>query len=211
MARSGVPVDAQNGTAWLRRAAGVATVVVGACASGTGFRAGPPEGMDLNGVWRLNERATDEQAAEASGSDRRPQRVRRRGGGASGAPGRTQGGGMIAAGGAGGIAAATPAAGFVLTQTDSAVTFAFTSKNSVAVPTDGRKITAHSWPNLGEVELKARWTDDGLRLERRIQDGGSLVEIYSRTAGSDRLIVRLELEGRAGRMSLVRVYERVEE
>jgi hypothetical protein len=102
-----------------------------------------------------------------------------------------------------------PTREFVLEQTAAAVTFRFASKNAVKVPTNGKKVTAMQWPDVGPLEVSAHWTEAGLRLERQLPEGGSLVEVLSRSPGSTRLISTVEIDGPRGRRQVRRVYERV--
>jgi hypothetical protein len=170
---------------------------LGACASG-GRPTMPPAGMLLTGTWTLNEAET--RAETPAQADSAP--ARRPGGMAGGG---RRGGGM-AGGDRAGAALRRPAPQLVLVQGEHTVTFRFGPKLGVVVPTNGRKTVA-DWPGAGELELKARWTDAGLRLERRPAGGRGIVEVYSRSPDSPRLIVTTEIAGPRSTRSLRRVYD----
>jgi hypothetical protein len=178
----------------------------------------PPAWLNLSGDWQLNPRETGALAPGDSMSAGQPR----------GAPGRVPGGGGMPGGGripgggrrpgmgggrpgGGGdprlaMGVAAPLQRFTIEQSDTAVFFRFSSKEGVTVPTSGRKTATMFWPGEPEVELKAKWTDDGLVLERRITERGEVTEHYSRAKESERLVVTVELPG--GR-KLRRVYDRV--
>lgn len=102
-----------------------------------------------------------------------------------------------------------PVEQFTIIQSDSQVTIRFAAKNSVTVPTSGRRVTAMAWPGVGEVQVSARWTDEGLQLERAIPNAGSVTELLSRES-TERLDVRTEIRSTHGRQVLRYVYLRVD-
>lgn len=198
-------------------------VVVGAaalagCATGGGRLAQAPAGLDLSGTWRYSAEASDAAVAMDTAVGPRPGMAPGSGGGMPG------GGGMGGRGGMGSGRSGQPAARrpqvppellrplreFVIEQAESVVTFRFATKNAVRVPTSGKQVTAAQWPEIGELQLSAHWTREGLRVQRSRPQGGSITEVISRAPGSARLIITTELDTPRGKRNFRRVYERVE-
>lgn len=118
---------------------------------------------------------------------------------------------------------------FTIEQTDSTVFFRFAPKEGVVVPTNGRKTSTRFWPGSSEAEVKAKWTEEGLVVERELKadepveeaggeggeggeaprraraGGGTVKEIYTRAPQSNLLTVITEVGGRR----LRRIYELV--
>lgn len=97
----------------------------------------------------------------------------------------------------------------VVQQTDSIVHISYADRSYFDYRPDGRKVD-DIWRGIGRVKVKARWTEAGLEVERRIEDGGArVIELYARPAGSSRLIVTTTIPGPFGPTELRSEYERV--
>jgi len=121
-------------------------------------------------------------------------------------PGGGSGGGPTGAGPGRALPMTPPLERFTIEQSDTAVFFRYAPKAGVSVPTNWRKSTTRFWPGEEVVELRAKWSEDGLVLERGVAEGGSSVEVFSRAPDSRRLVVTTELPG--GR-TIRRVYDLV--
>lgn len=183
------------------------------------------EQADLSGSWRLNRELSDdpsERMAEA-GSGRAGSGSAGEGG--FGGMGGGRGGGRSGRGGRGGSGggrgqfseedrerlrrfretALTMAEKFTIAQSDSTVAFTFQGTSALTLHTDGRKLKQES-DDLGKIEIKAKWNDGELVVERKM-DGGKITERYSHAQYSERLFVTTKTE--FSRMPRAIVFRRV--
>lgn len=192
-----------------RLLAAALAVTLAGCASGR-YLSAPPGGMSLAGGWQLNEEASARPDSSRAVGDRRPRT------GGDSIPGAIPGGGrggrsLRGARPMAGFGAMQPPERFTIEQTGTAVTFRFAPKRAVTLRTDGSPTKTRFWPGVAEVDLRARWTEAGLRVERKLPMGGSLVETYSRDPGAQRLVVTTEFSGRrAPSVQIRRVYDAVD-
>jgi len=91
--------------------------------------------------------------------------------------------------------------------TDSLVTFRFPVGEDVALATDWQQVTG-IWSEQRPWELRARWYEGRLEVERRQPNGDriKLEEYYSRSPGSDRLVVWTRISVPGDELSVRRVY-----
>ncbi len=177
---------------------------------------------DLSGSWQLNGELSDdprERMAEA-GSGRAGSGSAGQGG--FGGTGGGRAGGRSGRGGSGGgrgqfseedrerlrrfrETALTMAEKFTIAQSDSTVAFTFQGTSTLTLHTDGRKLKQES-DDLGKIEIKAKWNDGELVVERKM-DGGKITERYSHAQYSERLFVTTKVE--FSRMPRAIVFRRV--
>lgn len=165
-----------------------------------------PEPPDLSGAWELNEARSDLMGDEMQDQMIGGAAPRRRPEGAQG-DARFDPAPMIQR-----MQRLMEAArAFEIVQTDSTILLASKTGPSRLMFTDGRKIK-QEMPEGTEVETKTRWKDGELLVERKFGEL-KMKEMYRRSAGGQRLEVRLELSGGMLRRALKarRVYNLVEE
>ena len=172
------------------------------------------ERVDLSGSWQIDRDASDDprqEIAEAASGRRGPGSAGQMGGSRPGGRGgfggaRGGGGGRGAGGGNRGEfteedreqmrqirqSATALIQQFTIVQTDSAITFAFDDTAQLLLLTDGRKLKQEI-DVLGDVEIKAKWKDGALVVERKM-DGAKITEHYSRPQYTERLIVTTKVE-----------------
>ena len=178
-----------------------------------------PEYPDLSGSWVLNESTSDlagpgerdEMIGTGGSVDGRPPGGGRRGGGRGG-----RGGGMhfdpeVVAERLRLLVDAADA--ITITQTDSTLTIVNRNGLERVLFTDGREVE-YRIRDVGEVKAKARWKDERLEVERKLDVIGlKLKEKYERSQDGKHLQVDVELSG--GRLIRTfkarRVYDLVEE
>ena len=174
---------------------------------------------NLAGTWTFNEEESD---------DPREQMGQGRGGARGRAGGREPGSGGAGRGGRGGAGPGRRPGGgdpqqmremmqsvmraaerMVLVQDDSSVTLTYSGGPSTVLITNGKK-WKHELANLGEVEFKAEWKNEELRVERRFERGAKVRERYRRSEETDQLFVITQFEPGFGNRSLEfrRVYDR---
>ena len=63
---------------------------------------------------------------------------------------------------------------------------------------------------LGEVKMKASWSDERMKVERKIKDGPTVKEYYSLSTDRSRLLVDVMIDGGGlpGKFEFRRVYTR---
>lgn len=186
------------------RASYLAVALLAATAAACSARGDPvltaaPEGLDLSGHWQLDLKASQATRpvgppdTTPAGAD--PPR--------SGAPAGEASFGPLAS------ERMRPLAEIVLIQSDTAVTFRFGGKAGVVVPTTGRTVRTALWPNAAQVLLNARWTEEGLRVQRTLPGGRlSVVETYSRSPETDGMIVTTQIAA-PDAPTLTWIYDRV--
>lgn len=192
-----------------------ALVLVGlaSCASG---RQPDTGGVDpgtylgrFSGEWTLDRDASDDPARELETHRREGAHDGGSGGGAGGhGPGR-HGGGILGGGGPDpsvmeatiDVFQAVPDR-FALTVTDSLVITTWGGEGEARIPIAGDAVPldarARLRAGLPEIEAKARWDGGRLRLERRIDGGGTIVDLLEPTAEGDRLLVTRTVDGVRG-------------
>ncbi|MBX6363670.1 MAG: hypothetical protein IRZ00_07370 [Gemmatimonadetes bacterium] len=204
------------------RIALVALVAASAAACGPKQTAGPAARPDLSGTWVVQRQADRSDEAADAGVDGLlaspatpgPGAGERRPGGRDGGMGGGPPGGRrsdVSFDAVRQALAAVRRAGerLVVEQTDSIVHISYADRSYFDYRPDGRKVD-DIWRGIGRIKVKARWTDAGLQVERRIEDGGArVIELYARPAGSSRLIVTTTIPGPFGPTELRREYERV--
>jgi hypothetical protein len=100
---------------------------------------------------------------------------------------------------------ATPAR-FAVTQADSLLAIEVDSAPPVVVPIGGGT-AATIWIDGRSADVDARWVDGRLLVERRLEDGVSITEYYSRSPGGARMVVFAEVDTGFGvSFALRRVY-----
>jgi len=85
-----------------------------------------------------------------------------------------------------------------IAQTDSIVHIDFADGSYFDVPADGRR-RDDIWRGIGRIQSSARWTPEGLVFERKTEEGVTVTQTFSRTAGSDRLVITTMVKGPAPR------------
>jgi hypothetical protein len=99
-----------------------------------------------------------------------------------------------------------PARVFVV-RGEGAVTISFDAHPPITLDTDGRSVDRF-WTDHEEVEVRARWKDGALLIERELGSGLEIADTYS-LDGEDRLTVHTIVEGPIPRrIELRRVYDR---
>lgn len=180
---------------------GAALMMPASCASARKNLA-PPPGVDLSGGWVLDQNASDSFDSEMS----EPRGVVRRN---PGSPGAAGGGRMIRRDDVRRDMASLADAPerMTLVQTDTSVSLRAAGSRRVAVvPITGRR-TSVTWLDGEAVDVRAAWRDGDLRIERKREDA-SAVDLYSRSPGSDRLIITTTLSGgMSPDIKLRRVYD----
>jgi hypothetical protein len=91
-------------------------------------------------------------------------------------------------------------------QNESSVAIAYADATTQAFPTDGSQARV-VWEGVGEVDAKARWRENSLVVERKLEDGITVVETYTRAPESPRLIVGTEVKGTLRTLKFLRVYD----
>ena len=182
-----------------------------------------PEYPDLTGSWVLNESTSDlagpgerdEMIGTGGSVDGRPPGGGQRGGGRGGRGGGRPGGmpfdpEVVAER----LRLLVDAADAItITQTDSTLTIVNRNGLERVLFTDGREVE-YRIRDVGEVKAKARWKDERLEVERKLDVIGlKLKEKYERSQDGKHLQVDVELSG--GRLIRTfkarRVYDLVEE
>lgn len=198
---------------------GLCTASMIACASGSGATLAP-ENLDLSGSWVLNVELSDnpremmQQDGMGGGAmGGRPTGGGRRPGGGGGRPS----GGM---GGRGGMRGGAPSQmdqqrmqqtirmatqaprRIVVDQQDSTITIRDGGGRTLTLHTNWKKVTQEI-ENDGELDIRARWQERDLQIEREVHDGGKILEEFSISYSGDRLHVEKRLEmGRGGRAQI---------
>ncbi|HET9986061.1 MAG TPA: hypothetical protein VFQ38_20845 [Longimicrobiales bacterium] len=199
------------------RIAFAALVAAFAAACGPKQTAGPVARADLSGTWVVDRKGDRSPAATSAGADgdQEPagmtpeERGERRRGGMRGGPSAGRRSDVSPEAVRQALEAVRRAGErIVIQQTDSIVHISYADRSYFDYRPDGRKV--HDiWRGIGRVTAKARWTAAGLEVEREIEDGGAkVVELYSRPAGSARLVVTTTIPGPFRATALRSEYER---
>jgi hypothetical protein len=201
--------------------AGIAlTLIVSTLPACSGPSEIPTEPPDLTGQWALNEAESDDPVAAIGAVARRgssTQSAKSGGRGAGGGRGGVSGGRGGVSGGRTGGGEETrktlqellkAAEAFTITQTDSTVAFESEGGSPLVLHPDGRKAD-QMVRGIGKVELKARWKDDRLIVERKLESGLKLEQSYERSQDGKRLLLKVELSGGSlpDFIELRRIYE----
>lgn len=103
---------------------------------------------------------------------------------------------------------ATPAR-FTVTQADSLFGIEVEGAPPVLVPIGGGAV-AIIWIDGRSADVRARWHDGRLEVERRLEDGVRIMEYYTRSPGGSRMVVFAEVDTGFGvSFALRRVYRAV--
>jgi hypothetical protein len=187
----------------------------------------------IGGSWAINEaesqrpqRARGGQRNAANPPQETPGIAAGSGGGGGGGGGRRRGGGAPSApsggGGGGGARGGDNApdaplraaldvvnvSDVIIQQQDSTITFADEGGAPILVPING-KASKITWGDAGELETKAEWTKEGLRVERKFNGGVKVVELFQRAAGTPKLTVTTTVSAKilAQDFSFLRTYD----
>jgi len=96
---------------------------------------------------------------------------------------------------------------FNLTETDSTITFASDSADTLVVFGDGRKVT-QKVQDAADVTVTARWQGTDLIVERKVSGGGSVTEDYLRSQDGKQLYVIVSFVTPRGRsIEFRRIYD----
>ncbi len=204
-----------------------------ACASGTGTTLAP-ENLDLSGSWILNTDLSDDpQEMMPDGGMPEGGMGGRPGGMGGGRPTGGMGGGRPPGGmggkrGMGGgapseadlrrmqqtirMAAEVPGRIDVSHQ-DSTINIREAFRPSLTVHTNWEKVR-QDLDNDTEVEIRARWHERQLQIERKVQNGGKILEKYTLSQSTNRLHVEKSVDmemGRGQTLTFHYVYDPAEE
>ncbi len=83
---------------------------------------------------------------------------------------------------------------FTLVQTDTTVMIVSDEPISLLLYPDGRKIVTEV-RGVGEVQLKTKWDDNELVVERKLENGSKIKTIYELAEGGQQLWVTVEASG----------------
>lgn len=167
----------------------------------------------FSGQWALDRNASEDPARALEAHSQAGTHAGRRGGGGGHGPGRH--------GGALGGGRPDPAAleatfdvfrsvpdDFILTVTDSLVVTTWAGQKEARMPVGGDAIPVSV--RGPKIEARAEWDGGRLRLERRIEGGGTVVDIVEPLAEGSRLLVIRTVKGASGTIPEVRlVFDRV--
>ena len=94
-----------------------------------------------------------------------------------------------------------------IVQTDTSVHLDFADASYFDLATNGHG-GDDVWRNVGRIKSMARWTDAGLLFQRKLDNGVTVNQTYTRPAGSPRLVVETVVTGPVPRpITQRRVYE----
>jgi len=177
----------------------------------------PPEApaANLAGTWQFNPRESDQPGQSARGGMSGMPGGGGRGG--SGGRGGIPGGGRPegapgARGGEGGSAAIVGASPrLVVTQTDSAVTFARPNGVAFTLYFDGREVTVAGRTEDEAFQVSGRWRGKRFEVRREISTQRTVTESFELSSNGTKLTVRTRISGQEAGASLPemrRVYDR---
>lgn len=207
----------------------VCTGLALACASSPGTTLAP-ENLDLSGSWVLNTDLSDDpgdmrlEDGMVSGTmGGRP------GGMGGGRPTGGMGGGGRMPGGMGGRGgmrgappdqmnrermmqtvrmAAPPPRRIVVEHHDSTVSVQSNRERPADLVTNWKKVELEI-ENHGKLDIKARWQERALQIEREVHDGGKVTQSYSLSSDGERMLVETRLDmGRGQEQVFHYVYDR---
>ncbi len=81
-----------------------------------------------------------------------------------------------------------------IVQTDTTIHFDFADASYFDLVPNGHK-QDDVWRNVGRITSMARWTDAGLLLQRKTEDGVTVAQTYARPAGSNEMTVTTVISG----------------
>lgn len=203
-------------------AAALAVVGLASCASGQRPDTGGVEPARylarFSGEWALDRNVSADPARALEAHSRQGGHDRAWGGGAGGhGPGRHGGGGFPGGG------PSDPAAleatfdvfravpdRFTLTVTDSLVVTTWAGEREARIPVAGDAIPI-SGRRRPWIEAKARWDGRKLRIERRIDGGGTIVDLVEAIPEGNRLLMTRTVKGVPGAIPEIRLaFDRAE-
>lgn len=202
----------------LRLMTGLLLVIVAGCASGAyegPYRGPVPPPVDLSGTWVLNTDLSDDAVGILGDAQARLPG----GAGEQMAGGGGRGGGMRGGRGGAGMGGTQdmetmrermmqtfamvrqPANRLFIAQTDTSVAITFPAGPGIEVIPDGREVETVVEEG-GDIETRAEWSGNELRLSREVDRGGTVRQTFYRSDDGSRLIVITEVQmPRAGRMA----------
>jgi hypothetical protein len=107
--------------------------------------------------------------------------------------------------------AAPPPRSLVVEHHDSTVAVRNAGRRSIELLTNWEKVRQEI-ENDGELDIRARWQDRALQIEREVTGGGKVTQSDSLSSDGERMLVETRLEmGGQGREQVFRyVYDRAE-
>ena len=100
-----------------------------------------------------------------------------------------------------------PPEALTISETDSTVTLAADSTDTLTLHSDGRKLK-QKVDGGGDIETKAHWQGNDLVVERTVSGGGKVTEDYLRSQDGKQLYVIVGFTGLRGRsIQFRRVYD----
>lgn len=195
--------------------------LLAACAS-AGHPVTPPPGVNLSGVWAIDEAHSQDPSLLMPANGGRGEMGPGPGpgieepgegfgrpefgeGGRTRFAGRRRGGNPMSARRALNDAL-WPGDPMTLEQRDTTLAMAFEGGDSVRVPITDHQVTIQ-WHRGTRVQVKAWWKEGALRLERKLPGGIKVEQTYSRSPGADRLVVDTQVKGLPdGKLQFRRVY-----
>ena len=94
-----------------------------------------------------------------------------------------------------------------LAVTPASVTLTTSDADSLALPTDGRKVK-EVVNGAGDVESRTFWNGSRLGIERKVAGGGSVTTEYFLSQDSTQLYLVVTFDGRCGKFDFRRIYSR---
>jgi hypothetical protein len=94
-----------------------------------------------------------------------------------------------------------------LAYAPTSVTLTTSDGDSLALPTDGRKVK-EAVNGAGDVESRTFWVGSHLAIERKVGGGGSVTGEYFLSQDSTQLYIVVTFDGRCGRFNFRRIYSR---
>jgi hypothetical protein len=94
-----------------------------------------------------------------------------------------------------------------IVQNDSSIRVVHADSSVLQFHFDGKK-RKMAWKGVGEIEARAQWDDGFLEVDRTLDGGPEVHELYSRAPGSSRLIIATTVSGGGPEaVSIRRVYD----
>jgi len=81
-----------------------------------------------------------------------------------------------------------------IVQTDTTIHFDYADASYFDMVPNGHK-QDDVWRNVGRITSMARWTEAGLLLQRKTEDGVTVLQTFARPAGSNELTVTTVING----------------
>ena len=100
-----------------------------------------------------------------------------------------------------------------MSHLDSTITIREARRPSLTLHTNWKEVT-RDLDNDTKVDIRARWKERELQIERQVQNGGRILERYTLSQSTNRLHVEKSVEmemGRGQTLTFHYVYDRVED